>query len=466
VKVTKEEVEGSQVVLDMEIEPERVEKAMERAYRRVASKVNIPGFRRGKAPRAMIERAVGRDTLMSEALELLLPEAYQEAVNETGIDPVDVPKLDVVSAEPLSVRATVAVRPSVEMGDYRAIRQSQQAAEVTDDQVEKALDSLRESRGQWADVERPSASGDLVTIDIRGRTESKEFLNSQGIQVLLDPDRPVLAPGVVEQMIGMQAGDHKAFDITLPGDFADQEIASQEAALEVVLSAIKERQIPEMNDELAQEVGSYSSVDELRTAVRQELEDQASSQARRNLEDSVVDAVVEQAKAEPPQSWIDRQAQALRESTQQRLREQGISEAQYLQVTGRTEATYLEDLASSARRQLRRTLVLNAVADAEEIVVTDEEVDAAIDQAASAGDRMSPEERERVRPNVKSVLREQKTVARLVEIAEGSGGDERQDRQEEAADQPTGETGKQEAEIEAESSGERQTSAVQSETGE
>jgi trigger factor len=466
VKVTTEESEGSQIVLDMEIEPERIEKAMERAYRRIVSRVNVPGFRRGKAPRAMIERVVGRETLMSEAMEILLPEAYQEAVNQTGIDPVDVPKLDVVSAEPLSVRATVAVRPRVEMGDYRAIRQSQQPVEITEEQVDKTMESLRESRGQWIAVERASETGDLVTIDIRGRTESKEFLNSQALQVLLDPERPVLAPGVVEQIAGMQAGDHKAFDIALPEDFADKEIAGQEAALEVAVNAIKERQVPEMDDELAKDMGEYASVDELRTAIRREMEEQAQAQARRSLEASVVDAVVEQAKVEPPQTWVDRQAQALRESTQQRLRGQGISEPRYLQVTGRTEASYMEELASDARRQLRRTLVLNAVADAEGITVTDEEVDTAIEQAAGAGEgTVSPEERERLRPNVRSVLREQKTVARLVEIAEGAegSGEQEEEDQEDATERPTRKDG---AVDEAEPSAEPEATTAQSEAEE
>jgi trigger factor len=466
VKVTTEESEGSQIVLDMEIEPERIEKAMERAYRRIVSRVNVPGFRRGKAPRAMIERVVGRETLMSEAMEILLPEAYQEAVNQTGIDPVDVPKLDVVSAEPLSVRATVAVRPRVEMGDYRAIRQSQQPVEITEEQVDKTMESLRESRGQWIAVERASETGDLVTIDIRGRTESKEFLNSQALQVLLDPERPVLAPGVVEQIAGMQAGDHKAFDIALPEDFADKEIAGQEAALEVAVNAIKERQVPEMDDELAKDMGEYASVDELRTAIRREMEEQAQAQARRSLEASVVDAVVEQAKVEPPQTWVDRQAQALRESTQQRLRGQGISEPRYLQVTGRTEASYMEELASDARRHLRRTLVLNAVADAEGITVTDEEVDTAIEQAAGAGEgTVSPEERERLRPNVRSVLREQKTVARLVEIAEGAegSGEQEEEDQEDATERPTRKDG---AADEAEPSAEPEATTAQSEAEE
>jgi trigger factor len=466
VKVTTEESEGSQIVLDMEIEPERIEKAMERAYRRIVSRVNVPGFRRGKAPRAMIERVVGRETLMSEAMEILLPEAYQEAVNQTGIDPVDVPKLDVVSAEPLSVRATVAVRPRVEMGDYRAIRQSQQPVEITEEQVDKTMESLRESRGQWIAVERASETGDLVTIDIRGRTESKEFLNSQALQVLLDPERPVLAPGVVEQIAGMQAGDHKAFDIALPEDFADKEIAGQEAALEVAVNAIKERQVPEMDDELAKDMGEYASVDELRTAIRREMEEQAQAQARRSLEASVVDAVVEQAKVEPPQTWVDRQAQSLRESTQQRLRGQGISEPRYLQVTGRTEASYMEELASDARRQLRRTLVLNAVADAEGITVTDEEVDTAIEQAAGAGEgTVSPEERERLRPNVRSVLREQKTVARLVEIAEGAegSGEQEEEDQADATERPTRKDG---AVDEGEPSAEPEATTAQSEAEE
>ncbi len=430
-KVTASEIEGSQVVLEMEIEPERVDKAMERAYRRLVSRVNVPGFRRGKAPRAIVERLVGRETLMNEALEILIPEAYEEAVRQTNIDPVDRPKLDIVAAEPLSVKATVPVRPKVELGDYRAIRQSLETPEVTDEQVANALESLRQSKAQWVPVEREARPGDLVTIDMRGRVEDKTFLDSQGVHVILDPDRQILAPGVVEQLVGMKTGDRKAFDVTLPEDFANKELAGKEAVIEASMGKIQEKQVPELNDELARAVGEYQSVDELRAAIRQQLENQVEAEARYNLEESVVAAVVDQATAEPPAVWVEEQAEALRKSMKERSTREGLSLEQFLELTNRTEESFKEETESSARRQLKRSLVLDAVAKAEGIEVTDEEVDAALEQAlATYKGRVSAEEREKARARIRSQLMDRKTINWLVEMASGAEGGARGEEKE------------------------------------
>ncbi len=420
-KVTASEIEGSQVVLDMEIEPERLDKAMERAYRRVASRVNVPGFRRGKAPRVMVERLVGREALMNEAIEILIPEAYDEAVRETGIDPVDQPKLDIVSAEPLSVKATVPVRPKVELGDYRAIRQSEEVPEVTDDQVDRTMESLHQSRAQWNPVDRETRAGDLVTIDIKSRVEDRTFVDSQGVQVVLNPERRVVAPGVVEQTLGMKAGERKAFDVTLPEDFSEKDLAGKEAVFEVGVSEIKERLLPDMDDEMARSMGDFSSVEELRAKVREELEEQVKAQARQNLEDSVLAAVIDQAVAEPPPPWVEQQAEALRRNTEQSLGREGVTLEQFLNYSNRTEESFKEEMLSSARRQLKRTLVLDAIADIEGISVSDDELRAALEQSiATHGARIDAAERERITTNLRSLLRERKTVARLVEIAAGA----------------------------------------------
>lgn len=420
-KVTASEIEGSQVVLEMEIEPERFEKAMDRAYRRLVSRVNVPGFRRGKAPRVLVERVLGRDTLITEAIEILVPEAYKEAVRETGIDPVDSPQFDVISAEPLSVKATVPVRPRVELGDYRAIRQSLEIPEISEEQVDDNLESLRQSRAEWVPVERAARPGDMVTVDLVGRVDDRTFLDTQGGQVVLDPEREIVAPGVVERIIGMGSGDRKAFDVTLPESFSEKDLAGRQAVIEVSLSGeVKEKRVPELNDEFARSVGEYRSLEELRSAVRKGLEQQAEAQARRNLEESVLAAVVDQATAEPPATWVEKQAEALRAGTEDQLKREGLTLEQYLRFTNRTEESFREETLSAARRQLKRTLVLDAVADSEGITVGDEEIDTALEEAsAGRGGRTDGRDMDRLRSNLRSILRERKTIARLVAIARG-----------------------------------------------
>ncbi len=419
-KVTASEIEGSQVVLDMEIEQERVDKAMERAYRHLASRVNVPGFRRGKAPRPLLERLVGRETLMNEALELLIPEAYEEAVRETGIEPVDQPKLDVVGAEPLSVKATVPVRPKVELGDYRAIRQSKETPEVTDEQVASTLENLRQSRAEWVPVERETQAGDLVTIDVRGRAEDETFLDSQGVHLVLESERQIIAPGVAEQMLGMKAGDRKAFDVTLPEDFANKELAGKEAAMELAVSEIKEKRVPELDDELAKSLGEYQSLDELSRAAREQLEKQAEAEAQYNLEESVIAAVVDQANVDPPAVWVEEQAGNLVQNTKDRVSHEGLTYEQFLRFSNRTQQAFEDELRTTAKRQLKRTLVLDAVTKAEGIEVTDDEVNIALDEALAGQEaQISADEREGLKGNFRSRLKERKTVTRLVEIATG-----------------------------------------------
>lgn len=424
-KVTSSEIEGSQVVLDMEIESERLDKAMDRAYRRLASRVNVPGFRRGKAPRSLLERMIGREALMEEALEILVPEAYTEAVQETGIDPVDQPKLDVLSAEPLSVRATVSVRPKVKLNDYRSIRQSMDVQEITEAQVNDAVENLRESRAQWVPAEREAAAGDMIALDIVARSDEDTFLSEQGVSLVLNPEREILAPGVVEQLLGMKAGDQKAFDVTLPESFTKAELAGKEAAVEVTVGEVKEKQLPEIDDEFAKSLGEYADLEALRKAVREELELQSRAQARRNLEESVLAAVVDQAEAEPPAAWVSDQAATLSQNTQSQVGREGLSFDQFLQFSNMTQDSFKDEMLASAKRQLKRALVLDAVADTEGIEVTDEELNTAVDQALAVrqGKAVTAEERDRLKSNLRSVLKERKTIDRLVQIAESEDGE-------------------------------------------
>lgn len=421
-KVTSSEIEGSQVVLEMEIESERLDKAMDRAYRRLASRVNVPGFRRGKAPRALLERMVGRDTLMEEALDILVPEAYREAVEQTNTDPVGQPKLDIVSAEPLLVKATVPIRPKVKLGDYRSIRQSREAPEITDAQVDETVEHLRESHAEWVPVEHEARAGDLIVADLVARCEDDKFVDEQELSLVLDPERRILAPGVVEQLIGMKGGDSKAFDVTLPEDFTKKELAGKEAVVEAVISEVKEKQIPALDDEFARSVGEYPNMEAVRRAVREELERQASEQARRELEESVLAAVVDQAEADPPTPWVEEQAEMLRRNTRAQVSREGLAFDRFLQVSNMTQESFDEETLNTARRQLKRALVLDAVAKEEGIEVTDEELDAAVQRVvASRPERtISNEERERMRSSMKSALMERKTIDRLVQIAEGS----------------------------------------------
>ncbi len=428
-KVSAQDIESSQVLLEIEVDPPRVERALDQAYRRVADRLKVPGFRPGKAPRPLVEQMVGRESLLEDAIEHLVPQVYREAVEEQGLYPIEEAAFEVVETDPLKFKATVPVRPKVQLGDYRALRRELVVPEVTDEQVSEVIEQLRESHATWVPGERPVQLDDRVAMDAHGAVGEHVLLDRQDVEYVVraDSDRPMA--GFAEQLVGMTAGEERTFTLRTPDDAQDAELAGKDAAFRVKVHWVKEKHLPELDDAFASTVGSFTTVDELKAEVRSELEGRAEATARRELESGVVDAVVEGASLELPPQAVEKQAERLRQQMAGSLDRQGITVEQYRQLMGKNATEYDAEMEDAARRELTRQFVLQAVADAEQVTVDPVEVEAEIRRAAgegAEGRRLVREAlaRRETRERVEAAVRERKTVAHLVELASGAADGE------------------------------------------
>ena len=303
VKVTSERIPDSQVRLEIEVEPERVQQSVEKAYRKIVGRVNIPGFRRGKAPRHIVERLVGKEALFQEGLEDLVGDVYSQALKDLDLHPVAQPDVDLEPkaedlkpGEPLTVKATVSVEPEIQLGDYHSIRVQPLATEVTDLEVNQLVDQLREQQAEWVPVERPVAQGDRIVLDINGQVGTytqlyspsgeplvqseggKSIVDESSVELTVDPASSRYPRGVIEQVIGMAPSSDKQFEISLPSDYSDAELANHTAMFKVHVGEVKEKKLPDYDDDFAKSIG-FETFDEMRQGLRENSQARADRQA-------------------------------------------------------------------------------------------------------------------------------------------------------------------------------------------
>ena len=417
-KVSSERIENSQVVLKVEAEPEEVEHSLEEAYRHLVKRADVPGFRRGKAPRAMLERYLGKEALLGEAVERLVPQLYSRAVEEQGIDAIAQPEIEITQTDPVIFKATVPLRPTVELGNYREIRVDPELVEVAEEEMEKAIEQVRYQHAPWQPVERPIQFGDLVTIDVKGSLEDGSLLDRKDLQYQVLKALPFPVPGFSEQLEGLDKGEEKEFTISFPADYEISHLAGKEYLFRVVVSEIKEQKLPEVNDEFAKSVGEgFEDLESLRQRIASALKALAEEKERRRFEEKVIDAVVELSKVDFPPVLVEREIDRLIRETEASL-EEGI------RSRGRSEEELREELRPLATRRATIYLVLGKMAEEEKIEVAEAEIEEEVEAIAqSAGER--GEEIRRMfnsttgRQSLKEVLLTRKTVKRLMEIASG-----------------------------------------------
>lgn len=390
-KVTAERQADSQVVLEIEVEPERVEKSLDQAYKRIGSRYRIPGFRPGKAPRAVFERIVGRPTLLREALEHLLPEVYEEAIREEGLEPVDQPTFDIPSTEPLKIRATVPLQPSVTLGDYRSLRLEPEPVTVEESEIENALQDLRRRYATLVPVERPAQEGDRVRAVITATVDDRTLVDESDGEVTVSAEALSGLPGLYDQLLGMSKGETKEIDAVVPDDFEDENMRGKTVHYRVTVNEIKEEQLPELDDAFAQDVGEgFSTLAELRARIATDLRQRKEEQAERAFERKLVDALIAGATLEYPPVLVEREIDAM-------LDEQlGGNRAQLeaaLRRSGSSLSTLRERFRPAAVDRVQRSLVLTKVAELEGLSVEASEVDAEIERLASS----DPAQAERLR---------------------------------------------------------------------
>jgi trigger factor len=403
VKVSSTELPPRQVSLDIEVDKDRLDRAIDDAYRRLAGRVDVPGFRRGKAPRSMVERMLGRDRIVEEALDRLVPEVVTEAMEQENVEPYTRPRVESIEFDPLRLKAVVGLAPKVELGDYRdALRITAEEPKVGDEQVEDVIKRLRESYAQWAPVERPVVLGDRVGLDLKASVESHDepVIDSKEAEYIVDADSTSPAPGFGEQLVGLSGGEEKSFTLAMPDDYRDQEVAGKPAQFEVSVHWVKERELPALDDDFAQQVGDYADVPALRAAIETQLRQREEERVREKMQEEAVNKLVEISSIEYPPQIVEHQAAHMLETFRNNVERQGLQFQQYLRLVGKEQDTFEQEMRTEAETRVQRSLALDAFANAEQISVGDEP---ATDEQAEA--------------------RSARALERLVELATGDARD-------------------------------------------
>jgi trigger factor len=413
----------SRVQLRVEAPAAQLESAIAAALRRLSGRVRLPGFRPGKAPAAMVERAVGWEAVRQEAVDALLPELYTRALEQAGVEPVDDPELDlqpVERGEPVVFTATVTVRPDVELGDYRSLRVEVPASEVTDEQVDEMLEELRRRNSELRDVERPAQSGDVLRCTLVMRRGEETLSGEEEQDRDLDIDRERLLPGLADALIGLEAGAERSFQLALPDDFAREELRGATVDVDVSVSAVRERILPPLDDSLAQFDDSGSTLDELRSHYRSRLEEVSAERDREALEASALEALRDHVVIDMPQTMVEREIDRQVADLDARLQSMGMPLDRYLEYTGTTVEKLRGERREPAVQRLRLELALDALAQAEGIEV-DEAAVVREEQRLAEGRKLTAQQRRRLHQATHVDLARRGAGERLVEIVRGDG---------------------------------------------
>ena len=425
-KVTRDEGEDRQAILHIEVEEDRVEKHLQRAHQKVSARVNIPGFRKGKAPRTIVEQFVGRDYLLNEAMESLVPEAVGVAIEESDIPSTHTPpKVSIVERDPIvKIDATVALPPIAKLGDYSKLKFDDKLDVVTKDQIEEQITQIQESQATWKPVKRAAQIGDTVTITSKGLVEGKEFANVDEGDFLAEAGSMNPVPGFSEQLKGMKQGGSKQFDIEIPPDYPNEEFAGKTANFSVEASAVKKKELPKVTDAFAASLGEdFKTVSELRARISNNLETQAKDTLRRSLEEQIVDALVEDAEFEISPLIIEHEAEHVLEDQQRQLQQYNIDFQQYMQGIGKTTEDIAAEAKESAELRLKRMLVIDTLAEDTNASVSDEEVAAEVaimqDTPQYANENLDTDE---ARDAVQRILSRRAAIDTVIEITHKPAG--------------------------------------------
>ena len=426
-KITNEKTENSQAFLTIEVEPSELEESLDASYRRLVKKTKIPGFRKGKAPRDVFERHIGRDSLLEDAINNLFPKACENAVKEQDIKPIAQPTIEEIKTDPLVFKVVIPLVPSVELGDYCRIKVKQEPVKLIKDEVNATIEQLRHQQATWEPVDRPIDFGDLVTLDVESNIDDKPFINQKGAQYQVLRDLPLPAPGFAEQLSGMKQGEEKEFKLKFPEDYAKGELAGKEPLFKVKITAIKQEKLPELNDEFASGVSpEFKTLDSLREQVSTNLRLRAEEQAKLDFEERVIEAVVNPSQVEFPPVLVEAEINRLINQQVQRWQMSGKNFEEYLKNINKTEEELREELRSPATKRVTASLVLEKIAEEEKIEVGDSDIDTEIENITADADEARKDKLKeflnapQARESIERTLITRKTIERLVEIAKGS----------------------------------------------
>ena len=430
-KVTRDNTTPIELTLTVELEPEDENPFLERSYRRTVSRINIPGFRRGKAPRRIVESMVGRTALLQEALDFMVPETLDKVLTEEEVSAFGEPSIEITELEPVSFTATIPLEPTIDLGDYRSLRVESEPVEIGDEQVDDVITRLQEEQAVWEPVERPAEFGDRLNLDVNGEIDGEIVVDDQDVEYIPNEDNVLPFPGFAPNLVGLNEEEEREFTVTIPEDYPREQYAGKDVQFKVSVLSVKEKNLPELDDDFAQSLGQdFDDVDALRESVRESLTNQAEAAARNELEQKSLDALCEAAIVNASPILYERELEAMQADRERMLRQQGLDLPTYLRFMGKSADEFLEELRPSAERRLVGGLVLRKLAEVEEIEVTDEDIQSETDRLMEMSTNEEAEQEsldnlreflgsQSTRDNIRSSLHSRRVLERLTDITQG-----------------------------------------------
>lgn len=381
-----EKMEKNMAKLTIEVSAEDLEKAMQSAYQKAKGRISIPGFRKGKAPRKMIEKMYGTGVFLEDAANALIPTAYSDALQECDLEIVSQPEIDVTQLEagkPFIFTAEVAVKPEVTLGEYKGVEIKKIEVEVTEEEIEAELKKEQENNSRTIVVEdRAVESGDIATIDFEGFVDGTPFEGGKGTDYPLTIGSNTFIPGFEDQLIGANTGDKLDVNVTFPEEYQAKDLAGKAAVFKCEIKKIEKKELPELDDEFAKDVSEFDTLDEYKADIKKNLTEKKEADAKRQKEDEAVDKAVENASMEIPEAMIKTQVNQMVDDFSRRMQAQGLSMEQYFQFTGMTIDKLMEEMKPQALKRIQTRLVLEKVAEVENIQPSEERVEEEIGKMA------------------------------------------------------------------------------------
>lgn len=420
-----EKTEKNQVKLEIEVEAKVFDECMNKAFNKNKSRFNIPGFRKGKAPRSMVERYYGEQVLYEDAINFACAEAYDKAIDENDLHPVDKPEIDIVQIESgknFIFTASVTVKPEVELGEYKGLSVQKDAVVVTDEDIENDLKKIQERNSKLITVEdRPIENGDTVNIDFEGSINGVPFNGGDAKGYTLVIGSGSFIPGFEDQLIGTNINDEVDVNVTFPEDYHSEELKGQAAVFKVKINEIKLKQLPEINDEFASDVSEFETLDEYKADIRVKLTEQAQANADRKFEDDIIKLAVDNATCDIPEVMVNRRLDDMMGQLDMQLRYQGMNLEGYLQMMGMDISKFRADYHDNALEDVKTQLVLEKIGEVENIIASPEEFDAELDEMAKRYNQPVEEMKKHLHDDdieyIKSSIERKKTIKMLVENA-------------------------------------------------
>lgn len=390
-KASWEKIEKNTGVLTVEVETEKVNEALDKAFKKVVGKVNVPGFRKGKVPRSIFEAKFGVESLYQDAIDLILPEVYVDAVKETGIDPIDRPEIDVQEfgkGQEFKFTAKVQVKPEVELGEYKGLEVPEKNFTVDAEAVDAELKKMQERHAELVVLEEGTAeNGDTVVIDFEGFVDGEAFEGGKAEKYSLELGSGSFIPGFEEQLVGMAKEEEKDVEVTFPESYQAEHLQGKPAVFKVKLHDIKRKNLPELDDEFAKDVSEFETLDEYKEDIEKNLKERKESERQAYIENTVVEKAAEAATVEVPDVMIENEVNQMLQDFGNRLRMQGMSLDMYFQFSGQDESALREQMKGDAQKRVLQTLVLDAISAAEGLTASEEEVNEELEKLSNQYNR-------------------------------------------------------------------------------